>query len=63
MPSKALAEHLRQIKYAQLDSDVFTGTVTVDRAQMLEKYAHHKKVKGDKQYTLYETALTMRHFE
>jgi hypothetical protein len=28
LPTKALAEHYRQIKYAQMNSDVFTGTVT-----------------------------------
>ena len=36
LPSKALAEHYRQIKYVQLNSDVFTGTVTVDWSQMRE---------------------------
>ncbi len=36
LPSKALAEHFRQIKYVQLNSDVFTGTVTVDWPQMRE---------------------------
>ena len=30
LPTKALAEHYRQIKYAQLNSDVFTGTINVD---------------------------------
>ena len=63
LPARALAEHYRQIKYAQLNSDVFTGTITVDWAQMMEEYTHYKKVKGDKQSTLYETALTMSHFE
>jgi hypothetical protein len=63
LQSKALAEHYRQIKYAQLNSDVFTGTMTVDWAQMREEYTHYKKVKGDKQATLYETALTLSHFE
>ena len=63
LPSKALAEHYRQIKYAQLNSDVFTGTVTVDWAQMHEEYMHYKKIKGDEQATLYEIALTLRHFE
>ncbi len=62
-PTKSLAEHYRQIKYTQLNSDVFTGTVTVDWAQMREEYTHYKKVKGDEQATLYETALTLRHFE
>jgi integrase len=63
LPSKALAEHFRRIKYAQLNSDVYTGTVTVDWAQMREEYTQYKKVKGDKQVTLYETALTLSHFE
>ena len=30
LPTKALAEHFRKIKYTQLNSDVFTGTVAVD---------------------------------
>jgi len=62
LPSN-LAEHFRQIKYVQLNSDVFTGTVTVDWVQMREEYTQYKKVKGDKQATLYETALTLSHVE
>jgi hypothetical protein len=30
---------------------------------MREEYTHYKKVKGDKQATLYETAFTLSHFE
>jgi hypothetical protein len=63
LPNKALAEHYRRIKYAQLNSDVFIGTMTVDWAQMREEYMHYKKIKGEEQATLYETALTLRHFE
>jgi hypothetical protein len=63
LPTKALAEHFRRIKYAQLNSDVFTGTVGVDWSQMREEYAQYKKVKGDEQSTLYETTLTLSHFE
>ena len=63
LPTKALAEHYRRIKYSQLNSDVFTGTVAVDWAQMKEEYTRYKKVKGDVQATLYETALTFSHFE
>jgi integrase len=63
LPTKALAEHYRQIKYTQLNSDVFTGTINVTWSQMREEYARHKKVKGDQQATLYETALTLSHFE
>jgi len=63
LPTKALAEHYRQIKYVQLNSDVFTGTVTVDWQQMIEEYAHNKKVRGDQEASIYETALTMCHFK
>ena len=63
MPTKALAEHYRQIKYTQLNSDVFTETINVDGSQMREEHMYYKKVKGDEQSTLYETALTLRHFE
>jgi len=63
LPSKALAEHYRQIKYAQLNSDVFTGTVTVDWQQMVEEYRHGKKVAGCVEDSIYEVALTLRHFE
>jgi len=63
LPTKALAEHYRQIKYAQLNSDVFTGTITVDWQQMVEEYRHDKQVAGVVQDSLYEVALTLRHFE
>ena len=63
LPTKALAEHYRRIKYTQLNSDVFTGIINVDWSQMREEYSHYKKVKGDVQATLYETALTLSHFE
>jgi len=63
LPTKALAEHYRQIKYAQLNSDVFTGTVTVDWQQMVEEYRHYKQVAGLVEGSLYEVALTLRHFE
>ena len=63
LPTKVLAEHFRQIKYTQLNSDVFTGTVTVDWNQMRNEYEHSKKVGGFKDVSIYETALTLRHFE
>jgi len=63
LPTKALAEHYRRIKYTQLNSDVFTGVVSIDWVQMKEEYSHYKQVKGDVQATLYETALTLSHFE
>ena len=63
LPTKKLAEHYRQIKYTQLNSDVFTGTVTVDWQQMKDEYEHSKRVSGVKEESIYETALTFRHFE
>ncbi len=63
LPSKALAEHFRQIKYTQLNSDVFTGIVTVDWPQMRDEYVHSKKVAGSVEASIYEVALTLRHFE
>ncbi len=62
LPTKALAEHFRQIKYTQLNSDVFTGTVTADWQQMVEKYRYDKQVAGVVEASLYEVALTLRHF-
>ena len=63
LPSKALAEHFRKIKYAQLNSDVFTGTVSIDWSQMRIDYLHSKKVAGYVEDSIYEVALTLRHFE
>jgi hypothetical protein len=63
LPSKALAEHFRQIKHAQLNSDVFTVTVTIDWPQMRDGYVNSKKVAGCVETSIYEVALTLRHFE
>ena len=63
LPSKKLAEHYCQLKYSQLNSDVFTGIMTISWKQMVEEYRETKKVQGVTEATLYETALTLRHFE
>ncbi|MCJ7716055.1 MAG: tyrosine-type recombinase/integrase, partial [Anaerolineales bacterium] len=63
LPSKDLAEHFKQIKYAQLNSDVFTGVVTADWNQMIAEYREAKKVQGVTEGTLYEIALSLRNFE
>lgn len=63
LPSKELAEHFKQIKYTQLNSDVFTGMLTASWSQMLEEYREHKKVQGVTEATLYEVALSLRNFE
>jgi len=63
LPSKALAEHFRKIKYTQLNSDVFTGTVSVDWNKIRDEYLRSKKVAGCVEDSFYEVALTLRHFE
>jgi integrase len=63
LPSKNLAEHYCQLKYSQLNSDVFTGIVPIAWEQMIEEYRESKRVQGLTESTLYETALTLRHFE
>ena len=63
LPSKALAEHFRRIKYTQLNSDVFIGTININWEQMRDEYQHSKKVAGNQDVSIYEAALTLRHFE
>jgi site-specific recombinase XerD len=46
-----------------LNSDVFTGTVTIDWNQIRDEYLHSKKVAGCVEASIYELALTLRHFE
>jgi len=58
-----LAEHYCQLKYSQLNSDVFTGIVPIAWKQMIEEYRESKKVQAVTEVTLYEIALTLRHFE
>jgi len=63
LPTKELAEHFKQIKYTQLNSDVFTGQVLADWQQMVDEYREAKKVQGVTEGTLYEHALSLRNFE
>ena len=63
LPSKALAKHFCQIKYTQLNSDVFTGVVNSDWHQMVEKYRKAKQVQGLRETSIYESQLTLGHFE
>jgi integrase len=62
LPSKALAEHYRHVKYVQLNSDVFTGTVDYDWHHLVEEYRHAKQVAGLAEASIYETMLTSGHF-
>ena len=63
LPSKELAEHYKHIKYTQLNSDVFTGIVSVGWEQMVTEYIEAKKIQGVTEGTLYEHALSLRNFE
>ena len=63
LPNKELAEHFKQIKYTQLNSDVFTGQVLADWKQMVSEYREAKKVQGVTERTLYEIALSLRNFK
>ena len=63
LPSKELAEHYKQIKYTQLNSDVFTGLVSVGWEQMVSEYTQAKKIQGVTEGTLYEHVLSLRNFE
>jgi integrase len=63
LPSKALAEHFRHIKYTQLNSDVFTSVVDFDWRQMVNECHHAKRVEGLRDASIYEALLTLQHFE
>ena len=63
LPTKALAEHFRHIKYTQLNSDVFTSVVDFGWPRMVEEYRQFKQVEGRKDASIYEVLLTLRHFE
>jgi integrase len=63
LPTKALAEHFRHIKYTQLNSDVFTSVVDFDWRHVVEEYRQFKQVEGIKDASIYEISLTLRHFE
>ncbi len=63
LPSKTLAKHFCQIKYTQLNSDVFTGVVNFDWQQVVEEYRKAKQVQGLRETSIYESLLTLGHFE
>jgi hypothetical protein len=63
LPSKALAEHFRHIKYTQLNSDVFTGLVDIAWRQMVSEYCQSKRVEGLQAALMYKRRLTLRRYE
>jgi hypothetical protein len=52
LPNKNLAEHYCQLKYSQLNSDVFTGIVPITWEQMIEEYRESKRIQGLTEATL-----------
>ena len=63
LPTKALAEHFRHIKYVQLNSDIFTSVIDFDWRQILKEYIRYKRVEGLEESSIYEVVLTLRHYE
>ena len=63
LPTKALAEHFWHIKYAQLNSDVFTSVIDFDWLQIVEEHKRYKRVEGLDESSIYEVVLTLRHYE
>jgi len=63
LPTKALAEHFRHMKYAQLNSDVFTSIIDFDWGQLVEEYKRYKQVESLDGSSIYEALLTLRHYE
>jgi integrase len=51
------------MKYAQLNSDVFTSMVDFDWQPMVEEYRRFKRVEGLQEASIYEAMLTLGHFE
>ncbi|MBN2330314.1 MAG: tyrosine-type recombinase/integrase [Candidatus Aenigmarchaeota archaeon] len=62
-PNKALAEHFAQIKYQQVNSDVFTSVVSVTWDTLMEEYEQSKRVRGLTDEGIYQAMLTLKkHF-
>jgi len=51
------------IKYAQLNSDVFTSLIDFDWRHIMEEYKRYKRVEGLEEASIYEDILTLRHYE
>jgi integrase len=63
LPTKDLAEHFRHMKYAQLNSDVFTSIIDCEWHHIVEEYRHAKQVEGLQEASIYEGMLTLGHFQ
>lgn len=62
LPTKALAEHYKQIKYAAINSDVFVGTAEVVWDELTAEYLRTKQVAGLAESSMYDVQLTLDHF-
>jgi hypothetical protein len=51
------------MKYAQLNSDVFTSIVDFEWNQMADEYRHAKQVEGLKEASIYEAMLSLGHLQ
>jgi len=63
LPTKAMANHFAQIKYHQLNSDVFTGIINVDWETIKKEYLYSFDVRQCTNDAKYQAELTLRHFE
>ena len=62
-PNKTLADHFAQIKYQQINSDVFTSVVSVTWETLMEEYEQSKRVLGLTDESIYQAMLTLKkHF-
>lgn len=61
-PNKILAKHYLQLKYVQLNSDVYTGIIKIGWCDMLKEYEQHKELLGLKDSSMYEALHTVKLF-
>ena len=62
LPTKVLAEHYRNLKYVQLNSDVFTGTIEVGWTELIAEYVRFKQLQGLADASIAEIKRTLNHF-
>ncbi|MCE5327169.1 MAG: site-specific integrase [Planctomycetaceae bacterium] len=62
-PNKAVADHVCRLKYTQINSDVYAGTINAEWRQMVEEYELSKHVAGCRDTSIYEALLTLKHFK
>lgn len=58
-PNKNLAKHYLQLKYVQLNSDVYTGTIKIGWQELYDGYNQYKDLLGLKKNSKYEAIHTL----